>query len=117
MKTGTPTHIVDRIVRHISHAQRVVNGNHVLLIYYLVIFLFAIFDIYIRHHVERVLKEKPDEINKELFTFYKLYLLHYFRELFHFLYAFYKGTRSTHSLFRINCWFIIMFLCYDTGYF
>ena len=61
MKTNTPTHIVDRIVRHISHAQKVVHGNHVLIIYYIIIILFVIFDIYIRHHVERLLKEKKDD--------------------------------------------------------
>lgn len=79
MKTTTdPTKAVDRIIKHLSTAQKFINGNHVLLIYYIIILIFFLSDILLRHHIKKVTKDKVKIVNKDLLKFFDLYQKHGF---------------------------------------
>lgn len=62
----------------VANTKKVVSGNDLLIIYYIAIVVFIIFDIYFRRHIKRIMDDKDRFLNENLLRFFKLYQSHGF---------------------------------------
>lgn len=74
----SPTDAVNKFVNHLASAQKFVSGDHVLIIYYIIILIFFITDTYLKRYIDRLVSKDPSLLNHEVMKFFNLYRKHGF---------------------------------------